>query len=224
MSASDGRRSVGGILGVGLLALGAMSWLLWHLVSSSTVGPTVVPAATALPIPPDPGADTARSSEATSAVPDRAPADGAAAAGSSTVDRWDRLRRYRDEVGLGLLTDAELASLVQACANIERDFASRKQAYLEKGGLPTTLEYLDLTLSVEGGLAKANALLEGSYVLLPRDQTPPGRLLDGYHSVQGPGGERNGVRFATWILIDLERHGRFARVHDEWVQKRGETK
>jgi hypothetical protein len=32
------------------------------------------------------------------------------------------------------------------------------------------------------------------------------------------------VRFATWILIDLVRHGRFARVHDEWVQKRSETK
>lgn len=136
----------------------------------------------------------------------------------------ERISRAREESGFGTLTDRELANLVDLLVVLEKSSADNRYGYIASGGLLNTYEYADLTYDVEGAQAKASALLEGSYVLLPPGRTVDAAILrdSNLHVVVGPGGEREGKPFQTHIIVDLRKHGRFAEAMKDWIRLRNE--
>lgn len=123
-----------------------------------------------------------------------------------------RVSLARELSGLGELTDDELENLVQLCVSLEKGMTEQRTGFVSAGGAVKSRQFADLTFDIEGASAKANALLEGSYVLLPLGETLGREFVADkkLHIVAGPGGIRDGRAFATHIIIDLQKHGRFA--------------
>lgn len=195
----------------------ACLWLVW----ASTRPPAPTPYSHNVTQPSAPGRQTepVRSSDATTEGPGvRVSAD--PLLGPKGDPSTERISRAREQSGFGTLTDKELANLIDLLVVLEKSSADNRYGYVAAGGLTSTFEYADLTFDVEGAQAKANALLEGSYVLLPLGRTLDAAILGdtNLHVVVGPGGEREGKAFQTHIIIDLRKHGRFAEAMKDWIR------
>lgn len=155
----------------------------------------------------------------------RSESGGQPAATESRAKTEELIQRAR-AAGLGTLTDAELANLVDLLVVMEKNAASYRHDYVSNGGRVDSVEFADLTFDLEGAAAKARALLEGSYVLLPAGDEPIAEVAGdpNLHVVVGPGGVRDATPFQTHILIDLKRHGLFARALEDLVRLRKEGK
>lgn len=122
------------------------------------------------------------------------------------------LEEAKQASSLGRLEGWELSSLLEILSNLERGSEERLHGYLSSGGVVGGVEHAECVFDLEGAIAKSTALIADSYLLLGAGEHLPNAIAGDsrLHLVQGPGFQRNDVPFATYIVIDLQKQGRFA--------------
>lgn len=151
------------------------------------------------------------------ALPDFAPA--AVLQSSELTEHRTMLDRHEIEsrelpwTPLGDVPDDLMRSMLEGLSGLHRQASQAKLDLLvQSQSAVDSLALADLEVDIEGADAKSNALLERSYLLVPEGHELPHsfRVMPDLHVVLAPGGEKGGVKFSTFILIDLQRHGRFS--------------
>lgn len=114
---------------------------------------------------------------------------------------------------IGDLPDDHLSFMLEGLASLHRQSTeARRQLVASSADSLYSFELADIDFDIEGYDAKSNALLAGSYVLVPDGHRLPNAICDKpyLHVVIAPGGEKWGTKFTTYILIDLRKYGKFA--------------
>lgn len=125
---------------------------------------------------------------------------------------------------LGELSPEEQMTLLEGFQQVSTSAQESKRSLLVGSQDPRfTVELADLEISIDGAEAKARAVMEGSYLLLPSTtKALPSAILrhPHLHIVCCSGGFRNGIQFNTWIIVDLRKNGRFAQSMDNYARLR----
>lgn len=124
---------------------------------------------------------------------------------------------------LGDLTPGEMMFLMEGFQSVAVSAQESKLSLLASS--PATqhaVTLADLEISIAGAEAKAGAVMDGSYLLLPATDSLPAAIVrhPHLHIVCCSGGTRDGIPFKTWLLLDLRKYGRLALALDDYARLR----
>lgn len=122
---------------------------------------------------------------------------------------------------MGVLTPDELMALQEHCQSECKGSQASIDDLLRRGATKSTsdaIQYISAVIGLETGAAKSQALLDGSYILLPPEATPPSAILrhPDIHTVCTGGTMHEGKSCNVWITIDLKKATGLAKALDDY--------
>lgn len=139
-------------------------------------------------------------------------------------DSW---RHIVEAKSSGKLSPEELMSSVKLCQVEANTFERQRAAMTVDPSQPrTAVAAAQMYLAEQSAIAKGQALLDGSYILLTPNESPPHALTShpDLHLISCFGGKRNGTDYITWVVIDLRKYPAMARAMENYRAARADQR
>lgn len=118
-----------------------------------------------------------------------------------------RIAKCKAQSKWGPMSDEAMSDLLDMLSNRERRLQESHRRFLEQGGQLHSKKNAEYIENIQATLAKMDALLAGSYVLMKDEQPPMEVWGDPYIHVVHTSGvfakQESNVSLSAWILIDL---------------------